>query len=199
MTLLSPESSTVIARVCFLPSGEVRWQTLLCVLAASGLLAACGSAPLADRPVRDAPPRAVKTLPPPASVLPEPVAAPVAVRVESSEFVVLDENNVFFDSGATTVDERDQVKLRAYAERLKNDAKAYLTLIGHTDDLGSRNYNLALAEQRILAVSKLLQGYGVSGKQLRRYRGDSEKVPDSCKSAECRKKMRRVELVYSSK
>lgn len=123
---------------------------------------------------------------------PEIIEAPPK-EPEAAELV--DANNIFFASGATDVGVRGKAKLKEHAERLKDDAGGYITLVGHTDDLGSRNYNLALAEQRIQAVSKELRRYGVRAKQIRRYRGDGERVPNSCTSSECRQKMRRVEIV----
>ncbi len=110
--------------------------------------------------------------------------------------VLVDENNIFFAPSVTAVDKAGEDKLRQHAERLKQDPDIVVTLVGHTDDLGSRNYNLAIAEQRLMAVNKLLRTYGVPAKQIRRYRGDGEKIPETCKSASCRQQMRRVELIY---
>jgi outer membrane protein OmpA-like peptidoglycan-associated protein len=70
------------------------------------------------------------------------------------------------------------------------------TLVGHTDDLGSASYNLAIAEQRVSSVYQLLRKHGVPRKQLLRYAVGREKVARACGSRECRAKMRRVEFVY---
>ena len=125
-----------------------------------------------------------------------PVVTPEVAPALAPEPEQIAENNIYFESGSTTVDVRGKIKLRIHADRLKADRDNRVTLVGHTDDLGSRNYNLALAEQRMLAVSQWLRKYGVHRKQIRRYRGDGERVPSSCKSAECRQSMRRVELVF---
>lgn len=126
-------------------------------------------------------------------VVPTPVLVVEPIPAAAPEQI--EEDNIYFESGSTTIDVRGKIKLRTHADRLKADPDSRVTLVGHTDDLGSRNYNLALAEQRMLAVSHWLRKYGVRSKQIRRYRGDGERVPNSCKSAECRQKMRRVELV----
>jgi outer membrane protein OmpA-like peptidoglycan-associated protein len=109
---------------------------------------------------------------------------------------VLDENNVYFASGSTVVDQAGKEKLRRHAEDLKQNQKKILTLAGHTDDTGSRNYNLAIAEERLMNVSRLLLAYGAPARQIRRNRIGNIKKPPACKTAECREKMRRVELIY---
>lgn len=115
---------------------------------------------------------------------------------EAETASVIDENNVYFASGSTTVDQAGKEKLRRHAEDLKQNPKKILTLAGHTDDTGSRNYNLAIAEERLVNVSKLLLAYGAPARQIRRNRIGSIKKPPACKTAECREKMRRVELIY---
>jgi len=171
---------------------RLRFSHCLVGLAAV-VLVACNTAPLHE-------PVPVQPAPAPASavsvLVAEPVKEPPVAIAEPMQIQLVEENNIFFASAATEVDDDGAAKLRLHAERLKDDPEKRVLLVGHTDDLGSRNYNLALAEERILSVSKLLRRYGVSPRQIRRYRGDSEKVQNSCKSPECRQKMRRVELVY---
>ena len=107
-----------------------------------------------------------------------------------------DENNIYFTAGTTTVDQQGEDKLRLHAQNLKQNPKKRLILTAHTDDSGSRNYNLAIAEDRLMAVYKLLRSYGVPAKQIRRNRINGAKRPQVCQSAVCQLQMRRVELVY---
>lgn len=104
---------------------------------------------------------------------------------------------IFFSAGSTTVDATGKEKLRQHADRLKLTPDALVTLVGYTDGQGSRNYNLAIAEERLTAVSKLLRSYGVSPRKIRRNRIGSVKTPAACTTADCRQNLRRVELVYS--
>lgn len=111
-----------------------------------------------------------------------------------------DEHSVYFATGATRVDPSGQHKLRLHAARLKENPAQVVTLAGHTDDLGSNSYNLAVAEQRIEAVAKLLRSYGVPKKQIhpvRSYVVGGGKSGPTCRTAACRQKMRRVELIYA--
>lgn len=107
-----------------------------------------------------------------------------------------DENNIYFTAGTTTVDQEGKDKLRQHAQNLKQDPKKRLILTAHPDDSGSRNYNLAIAEERLMAVFKLLRSYGAPAKQIRRNRINGAKNPPICQSASCQLQMRRVELVY---
>jgi len=130
-----------------------------------------------------------------------PVAASMEPAHSPSEEQVMaavdNENNVFFVLGASVVDAVGRKKVRHHAERLKADPKVEVTLVGYTDDLGSPSYNLAIAEQRVNAIHKALRGNGVRSNQIRRHVAGPEQLAPACRSTECRRKMRRVQFVYS--
>lgn len=109
---------------------------------------------------------------------------------------VNDENSIFFPPAGTTVDARGHARLMEHANRLKASPDLVVTLIGHTDDLGSPSYNLAIAEQRVNAVYAILRSQRVPVTQIRRYGVGNEEMERACKSEACRSKMRRVELVF---
>lgn len=136
--------------------------------------------------------------PPPAT--PAVVANPQETAAALEEKVIAankPEDNIYFTLGAVTVSRLEKVKLQQHAAYLKENPRKTLTLIGYTDDLGSRNYNVAIAEKRVQAVRQLLRSYGVPTVQIHRYSVGAEKTPSVCKTTRCRQKMRRVELVYS--
>ena len=165
-----------------------RFTPLLCAL----LLFGCATPPVQQAA---APPaeRKPEVLAAPA-VAPKPTAPP-----ETPAAKIDDDSNVFFAFGATIVDPAGQEKLRPHAQRLQEDPELVVTLIGHTDNMGSRAYNVAIAEKRIESVSALLRSYGVAKKQIRRYAVGSERGDKACQTAACRQKMRRVELSYPKK
>lgn len=109
---------------------------------------------------------------------------------------VNDENSIFFAAGDTDVNAEGRAKLQRHAQRLKADDKLVAMLIGQTNDQGSGAYNLAVSEQRAEAVYKALRSLGVPATQLRRYGVGGEKVSAACRSPECLRKMRRVEIRY---
>ena len=82
------------------------------------------------------------------------------------------------------------------AERLKSMEEGFVTLRGYTDHLGSPSYNLAIAEQRVNAVATALRRNGIAATQIRRNAVGSERGPAACRSVQCRRLMRRVELVF---
>lgn len=162
-------------------------------LAALGLLAACQTLPSAS-PERPAPaqstaPQATARAAAPADAAPSPQEQRVIAAVDN-------ENSVFFATGASELDAAARQRLQRHAQRLLGDGRLTVTLTGHSDDQGSPAFNLALAEQRINAVFAALREQGVPARQMRRYALGQEKVPAVCKTTECRRRMRRVDLVY---
>ena len=109
---------------------------------------------------------------------------------------IKDENSVFFAFGSTQVDTAGRAKLRAHAEHLKANPKLDVVLTGHTDDRGSRSYNLAVSDQRTLAVARLLQSSGIARSRIKRVSLGSEKPGVNCKSTACQRKLRRVDISY---
>lgn len=124
------------------------------------------------------------------------LAASPEMKPPPAPAVSAEDHNVFFEQGLTVVSPSEKEKLRQHGQRLKQNPKTYVTLTGYSDDLGSRNYKLAIAEERLAAVSKLLRSYGASPSQIRRNRSASVKNPPSCSTDDCLRMRRRVELVY---
>ena len=135
--------------------------------------------------------RSVPIAPPPLqpAIKAEPIAALVAAASE--------DNTIFFPTDSNTVDDLGRQKLRQHAERLKQSPKKFVTLVGSTDGQGSRSYNLALAEERLMAVNKLLRTYGVSPRQIRRNRIGIGKNRAPCTGPDCHQEMPKIVLMYS--
>ena len=117
--------------------------------------------------------------------------------VEQAIDLAPDENSIFFSSRSTTVDSAGKEKLRRIAERLVSNPKERVSLVGYNDNQGSRSYNLAITEERLLSVEKWLKSYRVPAKQIGRKRIGTPKTTAKCQSTECQQQMRRVELVFS--
>ena len=179
------------------------------VVLAAGL-AACATAPTdatraeaslagatpAGNVIAEAPAMIVVT---PAEVVPAQ-AAPAAADPAPApvELPAVDEaSNVFFASRSAWIDAAGQQKLRDIADRLAGNRRATVLLIGHNDGQGSRSYNLAITEERLNAVSKLLRSYRVAPHQLRRNRVGGIRSALDCKDEACWRLARRVELVVT--
>lgn len=158
---------------------------LLC-LAGAVLLSACGTL---DQPAADPSARAAKAArepTPPTPALPNtPFADDPAKRT------------IYFALGEATISREGIEVLRENAMHLKNDPQLVVTLVGHTDNLGSAAYNLAVADKRAEAASDKLRSLGVPRNQLRRLpRASEQSGKEACDSETCRQSMRKVELVY---
>lgn len=162
-----------------------------CISLAALLLVACNTMPPATE--KTSQPVAVRTEAPASSA---PEENPPATT-ETPDTNADEANNIYFQLRSTSIDEAGKLKLREHAERLKQNPKERVTLIGHMDDLGSRNYNLAITEERLMAVNSQLRAMGVPARQIRRHRAASESISPPCKTEACRALMRRVELKYA--
>lgn len=161
-------------------------RSLPLILVATLLLGACASPPpVAEKPV-EAPVQAEPA---------KPVANPL-LDEKAAMAAVDTENSVFFHSSDSTLDAAGRQRVLEHAARLKADPDLAVTLVGHADHLGSRSYNLAIAEQRVNAVFAVLRSEGIPVTRIRREAVGSEQVSPACRSVQCRKLMRRVELVF---
>jgi peptidoglycan-associated lipoprotein len=71
-------------------------------------------------------------------------------------------DRVFFDLDHTDIKPEGQTVLARQAEWLKRYPNVTLSVEGHCDERGTREYNLALGERRAIAVKKALVALGVA-------------------------------------
>jgi len=65
----------------------------------------------------------------------------------------LDEKVVYFEYNRSAIDERSRIIVEAHARHLGNNSGNNVSLAGHADERGTRDYNLALGERRAQSVS----------------------------------------------
>ncbi len=63
------------------------------------------------------------------------------------------------------VAKEDYAAIEAHADYLKAHPEAHVRIEGHTDEQGSREYNIALGERRAKAVREIMNAKGVSSTQ----------------------------------
>jgi len=75
-------------------------------------------------------------------------------------------DRILFDTDKFNVDQRDQAILQSQAQWLARNPNARITIEGHADERGTRDYNLALGERRANAAKNYLASLGVSPSRM---------------------------------
>ena len=75
-------------------------------------------------------------------------------------------DRILFDTDRYNVDPQDQVVLQSQAQWLAQHPNARITIEGHCDERGTRDYNLALGERRANAAKNYLASLGVSPNRM---------------------------------
>lgn len=73
---------------------------------------------------------------------------------------------IYFDYDRDSIRPEFESVLTAHARYLRSNGNAQAVLQGHTDERGTREYNMALGERRANAVKRFLEVQGVSPSQL---------------------------------
>ena len=76
-------------------------------------------------------------------------------------------DRVFFDTDMSTINAEGRQTLNRQAEWLKKYSNYQVTIEGHCDERGTREYNLALGERRANAARQYLIAQGVPAARLK--------------------------------
>ena len=105
---------------------------------------------------------------------------------------------VHFDYDSSDLSNEDYQTLQAHAQFLMANANSRLALTGHTDERGTREYNMALGERRAKAVQSYLVTNGVNAGQLEAVSYGKEMPINAGHNEAAWKENRRVELNYEA-
>ncbi|HEV2867191.1 MAG TPA: peptidoglycan-associated lipoprotein Pal [Allosphingosinicella sp.] len=75
-------------------------------------------------------------------------------------------DRIFFDFDSYAVDAQDRATLDAQAEWLNRNSGVRVTIEGHADERGTREYNLALGDRRANAARDYLQSRGIAASRM---------------------------------
>ena len=103
---------------------------------------------------------------------------------------------IYFDFDSFVVKDEYRPTIETYAKVLAADRKKRLTVEGHTDERGGREYNLALGQKRAEAVLKVLVLMGASDGQIEAVSFGKERLAAQGSDEAAMAKNRRVELIY---
>ena len=138
----------------------------------------------------------VKVLPPPTAVSePVPASSPAQEKKMAKEAMTV---TVHFEFDKYRIRKVDRAALKKVVEFLKKNPSAQVNIEGHTDSIGTEQYNQKLSERRARAVANYLAGKGTCKQadiSTIGY-GESKPVADN-ETAGGRLKNRRAEITIS--
>lgn len=108
----------------------------------------------------------------------------------------LSQRVIYFDYDSSEIQPQYVDVLRAHAAYVAGNSNARLTLVGHTDERGTREYNLALGALRAEAVLSFLQAEGAARSRIEIMSYGEERPANPGHSETAWAQNRRVELEY---
>jgi peptidoglycan-associated lipoprotein len=93
---------------------------------------------------------------------------PGAITLGSQEDFVrsVSADRIFFDTDKFNIDAQDQATLQSQAQWLSKYPNSRITVEGHADERGTREYNLALGERRANAAKNQLSSLGIDPSRI---------------------------------
>lgn len=170
------------------------------------MLAGCASTDKKDEgaPVEDRQPQTT-TSKPEAAPPKKPPVAPTVKKIESQPITanplkdpgsILSKRSVYFDYDSSTVKEEDKSLIGAHAKFLTDNRNRKITVQGHTDERGSREYNIGLGQRRADSVKKIMMLLGVTDSQIETVSFGEEKPAVQGSDESAYSKNRRGDIVY---
>lgn len=111
----------------------------------------------------------------------------------------LSKRTVYFEYDSSEIRDDARPIIEAHAAYLAQRPAASITLEGHADERGSREYNLALGERRAKAVQQLMQLKGAAIRQIEVVSFGEERPVSAGHDDAAWSQNRRVELIYSKR
>jgi len=112
---------------------------------------------------------------------------------------LLSQRVIYFDFDSTSLRYADRPVIQAHAEYMAAHAYASISLDGHADERGTREYNIALGERRAKAVRQLLLFQGAASGQLETVSfGEERPLADGHDEGSWQQN-RRVEINYKTR
>jgi peptidoglycan-associated lipoprotein len=153
-------------------------------------LAACKTKPEPAEPPPPAPPP-----PAPAPVADDGRYTPEDLDTDSC----LRQRQVYFDFDRDNLKPEFQAIIDCHAKYLRDRPSSRVTLEGHADERGTREYNLGLGERRGNTVNGALAAAAGSSSQLTVVSYGEERPTCTESTEDCWSKNRRVEIIYTAR
>ncbi|APH74107.1 peptidoglycan-associated lipoprotein Pal [Aquibium oceanicum] len=114
------------------------------------------------------------------------------------EFTVTVGDRIFFDTDSSTIRADAQATLARQAQWLNQYPSYSITIEGHADERGTREYNLALGARRAAASRDFLVARGVQANRLKTISYGKERPIAVCDNISCWSQNRRAVTVLNS-
>ena len=103
---------------------------------------------------------------------------------------------IYFEYDSSDIKFEDRATVEAHAAYLVENPNTNMTLEGHADERGSREYNLALGERRAQTVKRQMTLLGASPSQIRTVSYGEERPAIDNHDEYSWSQNRRVEIIY---
>lgn len=173
------------------------------VLAFGGLLAGCSSTKLDDAPVEsrnvpaDSAARAGAGAGGSGTAQSNVATVDLSKQGGGAAAGLLAQRTVFFDFDSFVVKDEYRPMLEAHAKVLSANRSKRMMLEGHTDERGSREYNLALGQKRADVVKQALMLLGAKESQIESVSLGEEKPRCEDRTENCYAENRRGDMLYT--
>ena len=111
----------------------------------------------------------------------------------------LSDRTIYFAFDSSRIEGENRTIVEAHALWLAQHPGASVTLEGHADERGTREYNIALGERRANSVRQLMAFSGASGGQIRTISYGEERPAVDGHDESAWRLNRRVEIIYRSR
>jgi peptidoglycan-associated lipoprotein len=106
---------------------------------------------------------------------------------------------VYFSTDSVELSPEAQQTLGNQARWLQQYSQYTMTIEGHADERGTREYNIALGAKRAQAVRTYLSQHGVNGSRIRTVSYGKERPVAVCNDISCWSQNRRAQTVLNSR
>jgi peptidoglycan-associated lipoprotein len=106
---------------------------------------------------------------------------------------------VYFSSDSSDLTPEAQTTLTKQAQWLRQYSQYTITIEGHADERGTREYNIALGARRAVAVRDFLARNGVPGQRIRHVSYGKERPVAGCNDISCWSQNRRAQTVLNNR
>ncbi len=110
---------------------------------------------------------------------------------------ILSKRSIYFEFDSFTVSDQYKSIVEAHAKYLQGNRQARVSLQGHADERGSREYNIALGQKRADAVKRMMTLMGVQDVAIETVSFGEEKPRNPGHDEAAWAENRRVDIIYA--